>query len=207
MMSEAKAEGAIPGPSAFKQAADFRSVTWWAGSWKALLAKGIFAISLGILAWVWPGITVAVIVIMFGVFLWVDGIFTIMMSSTHRKDNKNWKWSLAAGIFGTVLGSLILFWPLATGFILVIFLATWIMVMGISNIIMAVRMRKEIPMGWPLTAGIFAVIFSILMFASPLAGVVALLWIWATFGIVFGTLMCIQAYSGRRMLKKAQAKS
>jgi uncharacterized membrane protein HdeD (DUF308 family) len=58
-------------------------------------------------------------------------------------------------------------------------------------------------MGWALTAGIFAVIFSMLMFASPLAGVVALLWIWATFGIVFGTLMCIQAYRGRRMLKKA----
>ncbi len=203
MMSEAKAEGAIPGPSAFKQAADFRSATWWAGSWKALLAKGIFAISLGVFAWVWPGITVAVIIIMFGVFCWVDGIFTIVMSATHRKDNKNWKWSLATGIFGTVLGSLILFWPLATGFVLVIFLAAWIMVMGITNIIMAVRMRKVIPMGWPLAAGIFALIFSMLMFASPFAGVVALLWIWATFGIVFGTLMCIQAYRGRRMLKKA----
>ncbi len=203
MMSEAKAEGTIPGSPGFKQALDFRSVTWWAGSWKALLAKGIFAISLGVIAWAWPGITVAVILIMFGAFFLLDGIFTIVMFAIHRKDNKNRKWSLAAGIFGTILGFLILFWPLMTGFFLVIFLAAWIMVMGITNIVMAVRMRKETTMGWPLAAGIFAVIFSMLMFVSPLAGVVALLWVWATFGIVFGTLMCIQAYRGRHMLKKA----
>ena len=188
----------------------FQSASWWSGPWWGVLLKGIFAIAMGILAWVWPGPTLFVLIVIFGIFAFVDGIFTIIMSSTHRKTMPGWGWSLAAGIFGVTIGSLLLLWPYTTSFVFLIFVAAWMMITGMFGIVNAASHRKEMPnWGWPLATGIFAIVFSILIIANPLAGAVALIWIWGTFGIVYGTLMCIQAYRTRRTIKseKSQAKA
>ena len=200
-MGEEKVQNMIPGSPGYIQSLDFRAASWWAGPWWMVLVKGIFAISIGIFAWGWPVPTLWVLVILFGIFSLVDGIFTIVLSSTSRKFIKNWGWSLAAGLAGTTIGFLILFWPVMTALMLLYFIAAWIMIMGILHIANAIRQRKETLWGWPLAIGIMSIVFSIVLFASPLAGAIALLWIWGIFAIVYGVLMCIKAYRTRRRIK------
>lgn len=187
---------------------DFRWASWWSGPWWLVLAKGIMAITMGIFAWAWPGPTLFVLIMIFGVFAIIDGIFTIIISSIHRKIMTGWGWSLAAGIFGATIGFLLVLWPLTTSFVFLLFIAFWMMIMGIFGIVNAASHRKEMPQwGWALATGIFAIVFSILIIASPLAGALALIWIWGTFGIVYGTLMCIQAYRTRRTIKAEQSQA
>ncbi len=186
----------------------FKSASWWSGPWWLVLAKGIMAITMGIFAWAWPGPTLWVLFLIFGIFAITDGIFTIIMSSTHRKAMKGWGWTLTAGIFGATIGFLLVFWPFATGLVFLIFIAAWMMLTGMFSIVNAASHRKEMPnWGWPLATGIFAIVFSILIIANPLAGAVALIWIWGTFGIVYGTLMCIQAYRTRRTIKAEESQA
>jgi uncharacterized membrane protein HdeD (DUF308 family) len=176
--------------------------SWWSGPWWLVLAKGIMAITMGILAFVWPGPTLLALLLIFGIFAIVDGIFTIMVSAAHRKSMPGWGWSLAAGIFGSAIGFFALLWPSMTGLVLLLLIAAWMLIAGTFNIVNAVIQRKEIPKWpWILATGIFSIIFTILIIANPIASAVALVWIWGTFGIVYGILMCIQAYLTRRLSK------
>lgn len=201
-MTESRVKSAVSEPPGTFKVFDFRVASWWAGPWWLLLMKGILAISLGILAWVWPAPTLFVILVMFGAFALTDGITTIATSVSHRKSMKGWGWSLTGGIFGTIIGILMFVWPFMSWMILLLFIAAWIMVVGVFNIASVIAYRKEMKQwGWSLAAGIVAVVFSIVMFVTPAAGALALLWVWATFGIVYGTLMCIQAYRTKRAIK------
>lgn len=211
MTGKAK-EGTIPeemrGITGTMKRFDFRWSSWWSGPWWLVLAKGIMAITMGILAWAWPGPTLFVLLMIFGIFAILDGIFTIIMSSVHRKTIKGWGWSLTAGIFGTTIGFLLVTWPFVTSFVFLIFIAAWMMIMGMFGIVNATQHRKEMPQwGWALATGIFASVFSILIMASPLAGALALIWVWGTFGIVYGTLMCIQSVRTRREIKAERSKA
>ena len=49
-----------------------------ADNWWVLLIRGIAAILFGILAFLWPGLTLAVLVLLFGAYALVDGIFSII---------------------------------------------------------------------------------------------------------------------------------
>ena len=61
-----------------------------ARNWWVLLIRGILAILFGIGAFVWPGITIAVLVLMFGAYALVDGIFAIIAGFSARGEH-DWR--------------------------------------------------------------------------------------------------------------------
>ena len=48
------------------------------GNWWALAIRGVFAIVFAVIAFVWPGITAAALVLLFGAYALVDGIFSLI---------------------------------------------------------------------------------------------------------------------------------
>lgn len=180
---------------------------WWSGSWGAILAKGIFAIVFGILAVAWPGMTLGVLIIIFGVFCLLDGLYTLIQSTTNRKTHKHWKRSLAAGIFGTILGILVLTAPFITGLVLLYLIAVWAVVMGTMSIINAVRLRKQVDMAWPLSSGIIALGFGISLFIIPFGTALAATWVIGFFLVIWGISLCYHSYHVRQESKKASAES
>ena len=46
--------------------------------WWAFVVRGIFAILFGILAYAWPGITLATLIIFFGAYVLIDGILLVI---------------------------------------------------------------------------------------------------------------------------------
>ena len=48
-----------------------------ARSWWTLALRGLFAVLFGIMAFAWPDITLAAMVILYGAFALVDGVFAI----------------------------------------------------------------------------------------------------------------------------------
>jgi hypothetical protein len=90
---------------------------------------------------------------------------------------------LAAGILTFV-------WPDMTALALLMFIAAWAILIGLFQITAAIRLRKEIENEWLLGfSGALSLLFGLLMIASPSAGALTVVWMIATYSILFGVLL------------------
>jgi len=169
--------------------------------WWSLLLRGIFILILGILAFIWPGITLALLMIFFGAFVLVDGIFAVVISVRKRKDYKRWWLMLLGGLVGIVVGILIFFGPLFMALVMFYLIAAWFLVIGIIGIVTAIKARTEIPIGLPLTLGILSVCFGVAIFIIPHPMLLAMFWLIAAFAIIIGIFLIVTGIQTKKLSK------
>ena len=164
--------------------------------WWLVALRGGVAIIFGLLAFVWPGLTIEVLVLLFGVYALMDGIGSMITGLTHRQGSDRW-WLLLEGVASVLFGVLIFLWPGITTVVLLIFIAGWAIITGIIEILVAVRLRQEIAGEWILAAaGVLSILFGTLMLFQPGAGALALIWMIGAYSILFGALL---VYLGVRL--------
>jgi uncharacterized membrane protein HdeD (DUF308 family) len=148
------------------------------------------AILFGVLAFIWPGITLTVLVLLFGAYALVDGVFALIAAfSGGAKPVPTW-WLIVVGVAGIAAGIVTFVWPGMTAFVLIIFIGAWAIVHGIFEIVGAVRLRKEIDNEWWLIlAGALSVIFGLIVLIAPGAGALGLIWVIGAYSIAFGILL------------------
>ena len=96
-------------------------------------------------------------------------------------------WLAVTGVLGIAAGLIAFFAPASSPAVLLIFIAIWAIAIGVMAIVGAIQLRKEIEGEWLLIlSGALAVLFGILMFLQPAAGALAVIWMIATFAIIFG---------------------
>jgi uncharacterized membrane protein HdeD (DUF308 family) len=161
-----------------------------AKSWWLVLLRGIAAILFGVLAFIWPGLTLLTLVILYGAYALVDGVISLVAAfSGGAKPVPTW-WLIVVGLAGIAAGLVTFFWPGITALVLIVFIGAWSIVHGIFEIVGAIKLRKEIDNEWWLIlAGALSVIFGIMVLALPGAGALALIWIIGAYAIVFGVLL------------------
>lgn len=159
------------------------------GNWWGWVLRGVAGIVFGILAFAWPGITVASLVILFGAYAMVDGILHVIAAFRGTLPIPRWLLALQ-GIAGIIAGLFAFFVPLATALALTILIGAWALVTGALKLGLAIRMRHHIRRMWLVTASaILSIVFGILLMMAPIAGALALA-IWAgAFAIIFGVLL------------------
>ena len=157
--------------------------------WWLVLLRGIAAIIFGILAFIWPGITLFTLVLFWGAFVLVDGV--ISLASAFMGGNMAPRWWLALiGVLGIAVGALTFLSPGVTALVLLIFIATWAIILGVFQIIGAIRLRKEIDNEWWLIlSGALSVLFGVALLVQPGAGALALIWLIGAYAIVFGVML------------------
>jgi uncharacterized membrane protein HdeD (DUF308 family) len=151
--------------------------------------RGILAILFGIVAFAWPGLTLAVLILFFGAYAFVDGVFlTVSAISGWRTVDEPWL-MLLQGLLGIGVGVLTYINPAITALGLLIYIAAWSLATGVLEIVAAIRLRKQIRGElWLLLGGLASIAFAILLMIFPAAGALGLLWLIAAYAIVFGVL-------------------
>lgn len=172
-------------------------------NWWAVAIRGVLAILFGILALIWPAETLLVLVILFGAYALVDGIFSLIAAFRGRQYHRNWGWLAVEGVIGILVGLLTFFFPGTTAFVLLYFIAFWAILTGILEIIQAVELRRVISNEWLLIlGGIASVVFGLLLIIFPGSGALALVWLIGIYAIIFGVLMLALAWRMRGMQER-----
>ncbi len=175
--------------------------------WWLVVLRGVFAIIFGVLAFVWPGITIGALIILFGAYALVDGISSIITGISRRKSNSQWWVLLLEGIIGVVAGILAFVYPGMTALALLYFIAVWAILTGIMEVVAAIRLRKEIDNEWWLVlGGVLSIIFGLLLIIFPGSGALGLLWVIAAYSILFGIMLVILGFrlrGARGMMRTA----
>jgi uncharacterized membrane protein HdeD (DUF308 family) len=186
-----------------KQLANTFARNWW-----LLLARGIVAILFGVMVWLLPGISLAFLVLLFGAFVLVDGILGAWMAIAGRKEYEDWWDLLLWGLVGIGMGILTFVAPGVTALALVFFIAGWAIATGVLEIVVAIRLRREIEGEWLLIlGGLVSVLLGILLMLRPGVGALALVWLIGMYAIIFGLVLVILAFKTRSFRKFASPDS
>jgi len=159
-----------------------------AHNWATLVIRGIAAIIFGLLALSMPGITILVLVVLFGVYALIDGAANLI-AAFRTGIRSHWP-LLLEGIVGILAGLLTLVWPNITAVVLSYLIGFWAIVTGIFEIVAAIRLWRVFGHEWILLlSGVISLIFGFFVLTVPLAGALAIvIWV-AVYALVFGMLM------------------
>jgi uncharacterized membrane protein HdeD (DUF308 family) len=168
--------------------------------WWVPVIRGVAAIVFGIIAFVYPGLTVAVLVLLFGAWVLVDGVFRVIGAIGHRASDKEWGFDLIIGLVGIIIGFLTFHAPQITALALIIYIAAWALMIGATEIAMAIKLRREIKGEWFLVLmGLASIAFAVILLWNPLPGALALVWLIGSYAIVFGILGIILGFRLRSL--------
>jgi uncharacterized membrane protein HdeD (DUF308 family) len=162
-----------------------------ADNWWLVLLRGIAAIAFGILAFVWPVITLLTLTLLWGAYAVADGLFALWGAVAGPRGHMGARfWLVIVGLAGAVAGVLAFAWPGVTALVLLFFIAIWAIVIGVMQIWGAIQLRKEIEGEWLLIlSGLLSVAFGILLLARPGLGALAVVWMIGWFAILEGCLL------------------
>jgi len=168
--------------------------------WWALAVRGVFAILFGIAAIVWPGLTLLTLVLLFGAYALVDGIFSVVNGIRSYGEHERWWAILIEGLLGIAIGIITFVWPDITALTLLYLIAAWALLTGVLEIVAAIQLRKVITGEWIMILnGVISIVFGLLLIVFPGEGALGLTWLIGIYAIIFGVLFIILSLRLRGM--------
>ena len=154
-----------------------------------LIIRGIVGVVFGVIAFLWPGITIAALVVIFGAYAIIDGITNLMLGFSRTGAHGRWAHVLQ-GVVGIAAGVLTFMWPAISALVLILLIGAWAIVTGLFEIAAAIRLRRVITGEWMLVlSGIVSILFGVLVFAFPLAGAVGISWVLGVYAMIAGIIL------------------
>jgi uncharacterized membrane protein HdeD (DUF308 family) len=188
-------EDALPGLGYARTAALARN--WW-----ALALRGALAFLFGILAVLWPGITLAVLILLYAVYAIADGVTAIIAAVWAMAHHERWGMLIVEGLVGIGAGIIALIWPGLTLLALAWLLAAWAVLTGALMLSAAFRLRHG---GWLLgLSGTVSIVWGVLLAIFPIVGAFVLaVWI-GVYALFFGGAMIALAFRLRALAQKTE---
>ena len=170
-------------------------------SWWLLLLRGIAAVAFGVLTFIWPQISLVSLILVYGIYALVDGVLALIAAIRGGGFAPRW-WLALGGVISILAAGVAFAWPGLTALVLVYLIGFWSILRGVLEIIGAIRLRNEIANEWSLgAAGALSVIFGLILVFMPGAGAIGLLWLIATWAVLFGLLLIWVAFKVRTLAK------
>lgn len=111
-------------------------------SWGMTLLQGLASIGAGVLAFLWPGITVLTFVLLLAAWSIVSGC--LMLAAARKVEGGYGRgWLIFGGIVSLLYGFLMILSPLIGAVVLTWWLGAFSLVFGVALIVLAFRLRSE----------------------------------------------------------------
>jgi uncharacterized membrane protein HdeD (DUF308 family) len=158
---------------------------WWVPA-----VRGVLGIAFAVLAVAWPGLTLLSLIALFAAYAILAGVASLAGALHHvRGGDIRWD-AVILGLVSIGAGLVAAWHPAATALLLVLVMGANALVVGVLDVLAAIRLRQAIAGEWLLAlAGLASILFGALVFARPGAGALALVWIVALYAFVTGALL------------------
>jgi len=175
-----------------------------ARNWWLFLVRGIAALLFGILAFLQPGITLASLILVFGAYALVDGVFAIG-AGFGAPSGVRW-WIILGGVAVIAIGLLALISPAATAVAVVTLVGALSVARGVAELVTAFTMRKMIEGEWLyILSGAVSILFGLYVIVYPGAGALALLWLIGFYAVFAGVMYIAMGWRLRGIATRAPA--
>ena len=182
-------------------------ITSFAQNWWTFTLRGVFALLFGVLAIVAPGATLTTLIFVFGFYAILNGVFALYAAWKLRSFERWWL-LLLEGLLGIVAGVIAFVWPGATALAFLSIIAAWAILVGILQIVAAIRLRQVIENEWSLgLGGLASVIFGVLLVVWPRSGLVTISWIIGIYAVAFGVMLLVLGSRLRGLNKTNQQRA
>ena len=161
-----------------------------ARNWWALLLRGVLGIVFGLFAMVLPAAAFAVLVLTFGAYALVDGVFNIVAALRDARGERGWWTLLLSGVAGVLAGLAAFIVPALTALVLLYVIAGWAILTGALEVTAAIRLRRQITGEWLMAlSGALSIAFGALIMVAPLAGALAVVLLIGAYALVSGVVL------------------
>ncbi|MCK5251866.1 MAG: HdeD family acid-resistance protein [Thermoplasmata archaeon] len=166
--------------------------------WWELILRGIFIMIFGILAIAYPDLTLAVFVIFFGAFVFIEGIFQMVGAFAAKAENPQWALMFISGLFSFMIGVIVLAWPGMSALVLLYFIGAWFLISGTVQLVFGLRAIGDgTKAGVHIVGGILGIMIGMLAFIWPGATAMSIIWIIGLFAIFFGIQLIALGFLSR----------
>jgi uncharacterized membrane protein HdeD (DUF308 family) len=141
-------------------------------------------------ALIWPGLTLFVFVIAFGVFAIVTGVIFLASMVRAIQEDETWWPQLILGLIGIGAGVFVFTNPQVSTYSLLFVIALWAIFAGVIELLAGILTAEFLL----VIAGIVTSIFGFILLAHPTSGAMALIIVIGIFAIVRGILLLIGAF-------------
>lgn len=168
------------------------------GNPRQLAVRGIVGMLFGLATLVWPGITLGMLVLLWGAFALVDGGVSLSVAVKDRHLPHR-RWIAFSGVSGIATGLVTFVWPSITALALLFVIAAWAFAAGISLIAMAISERKRLRGEWALVlTGVLSVLFGAVLVVTPGSGALGITWAIGWYATFYGAMSLSVAWDARR---------
>jgi uncharacterized membrane protein HdeD (DUF308 family) len=168
-------------------------------AWPLVLTRGVFGVLFGVLALVWPGITVLALAILFGIYVLIDA-FGAIFQSFRPGDGGHRVAYAVLGVLGLAAGVMTLVWPGLTVLVLATLVGVWAVVTGVMEIAAAIRLRKQITgEAFLIVAGALSVIAGVLVLFHPIAGAYGVALLIGIYAVIYGVTLVVLSFRLRKL--------
>jgi uncharacterized membrane protein HdeD (DUF308 family) len=178
--------------------------------WGWILARGVLALILGVLALKWPLGTLFAFTMLFAAYAFVDGFASLLGGLQGGSAGERRSGLVFQGILGIAVGVIFIAMPLVSTFtyawVTIVLLAFWSVVSGLFEIAAAIRLRKEIEGEFLMfLSGLFSLLLgcAIVYFVlkNPAVTILSAAWLIAIYALASGMVLVVLAFRLRSLAK------
>jgi len=177
----------------------------FAANWRVLALRGLAALLFGLVVLFWPGLVLAVLTLLFGIYALVDGGVVLVPALRSSEQGARRRLPLAEGTVGVIAGLLALLWPGMTASGLLYVIVGWALLTGILKTLTAIMLRSEVENGWLLAgSGALSVLFGVILAALAGSDLPSLAPFIGVFALVVGLALIVFAFRTRDRQRNRQ---
>jgi uncharacterized membrane protein HdeD (DUF308 family) len=171
----------------------------------SLILLGVLAVIVGIIAIVWPQVTVYALVVLFAIYAFIAAALQAMRAFSSRSAGPVFGHLLLA-LIDVAAGVIALVWPGPTALVLVLVVGIWAFVGGIFEIFAAFQSGETAGTRALFTVtGLVSILFGVLLFAHPNVGAVTLALLFGLFALIYGFSEIAMGIELRRVGKAVES--